>query len=488
MQAALPVAMNTTPLSTTDSFELFLNSFLSQCRSPPLDISRIGTDINGLKTLTRYSAWKYVVEMSQHVLSNANEADARFITQLRLEALFRIKAFDELTTMATELLMIEQKKVDSSAMISSPGTNPNPTMYAMRLLLAEVKTMTGQGEESFQLLYMFRDELQQQLAIHDSSTQVIAQEIHVLQWWVWRVCNSIINAAIRQRLWRIAVSELTMMLQNVRETYASISTVNNASSTATALQKSFHRAEVVLMCRLSRILLQIGATKSSTLFYEQAKAIHHTHLDPLATTIASQGNQGSSSSTEDVALQLDITQALLLFGADNYEEALEIFNTVIDKERTQQITSSSPSSSSSSSSSASSIFDLSAMDLSATSSYQGNNRTRGFDGAITLEESVLAAAVNNSSICALYLRRIPEAIGRLEGLILEDPVRHMTDPVRVLTASKTIHESHLLSSSFTSYMATFTDITFIYVSLPLSIILFITHAPYPHLHCIFNTL
>ena len=144
MQAALPVAMNTTPLCTSDSFDGFLNSFLSQCRSSPLDISRVGTDINGLKTLTKYSAWKHVVDMSPHVLSNANETDARFITQLRLEALFRIKAFDELTTMATELLLIEQKKVESGVVLSSSYANPNPTIYAMRLLLAEVKTMTGQ--------------------------------------------------------------------------------------------------------------------------------------------------------------------------------------------------------------------------------------------------------------------------------------------------------------------------------------------------------
>jgi hypothetical protein len=45
------------------------------------------------------------------------------------------------------------------------------------------------------------------------------------------------------------------------------------------------------------------------------------------------------------------------------------------------------------------------------------------------EESLLPAAVNNYAICALYLRRIPIAISRLENLILEDPVRYMTDPV-----------------------------------------------------------
>jgi hypothetical protein len=45
------------------------------------------------------------------------------------------------------------------------------------------------------------------------------------------------------------------------------------------------------------------------------------------------------------------------------------------------------------------------------------------------EESVLAAAVNNAAICALYIKQISQAINTLETLIVEDPTRHMTDPV-----------------------------------------------------------
>ena len=52
-----------------------------------------------------------------------------------------------------------------------------------------------------------------------------------------------------------------------------------------------------------------------------------------------------------------------------------------------------------------------------------------FEHAVQLEESVLAAAVSNYAICALYLRRIPTAVDLLESLILEDPIHHLTDPV-----------------------------------------------------------
>jgi hypothetical protein len=43
------------------------------------------------------------------------------------------------------------------------------------------------------------------------------------------------------------------------------------------------------------------------------------------------------------------------------------------------------------------------------------------------DESILAMAVNNYSICALFLRRVHVAVSSLESLILEDPPRHMID-------------------------------------------------------------
>lgn len=46
-----------------------------------------------------------------------------------------------------------------------------------------------------------------------------------------------------------------------------------------------------------------------------------------------------------------------------------------------------------------------------------------------MEESILSAAINNYSICALYLKRLPTAILKLENLIKTDPATHLTDPV-----------------------------------------------------------
>lgn len=45
------------------------------------------------------------------------------------------------------------------------------------------------------------------------------------------------------------------------------------------------------------------------------------------------------------------------------------------------------------------------------------------------EELILGSAVNNYSICALYLKRINQAIAQLESLIAINPPLYMIDPV-----------------------------------------------------------
>jgi hypothetical protein len=54
-----------------------------------------------------------------------------------------------------------------------------------------------------------------------------------------------------------------------------------------------------------------------------------------------------------------------------------------------------------------------------------------FSSQTALQEGVcsLAAAVNNLSICCLYVKQIRTAIYRLELLIMENPARFLSDPV-----------------------------------------------------------
>ena len=237
--------------AAADAFDVYLTAFLSQCRAPPLDLNHVTADVAGLTLLAQHSAWKHVVEVSARMLTTPT-ADPAFVMRLRLEGLFRVKMFDELTVLATDILAAEEAK--------GPAADRG-SVYGMRLLLAEIKTMTGQGEQSMQLLYMFRDELEQLLAAQrggggggggsssssgssssgagssSSSSSSSSGGGPALQWWVWRISGSIINAAVRQvhtpcgrnqpqtrsftdpflsdpffavqRMWRIAVTELT---------------------------------------------------------------------------------------------------------------------------------------------------------------------------------------------------------------------------------------------------------------------------------------
>lgn len=50
-------------------------------------------------------------------------------------------------------------------------------------------------------------------------------------------------------------------------------------------------------------------------------------------------------------------------------------------------------------------------------------------GVMEIEESILTSATNNYAICSLYLRRIQEAVKKMEDLILDDPTQHLIDPI-----------------------------------------------------------
>ena len=106
-----------------------------------------------------------------------------------------------------------------------------------------------------------------------------------------------------------------------------------------------------------------------------------------------------------------------------YEKAMTIFSKIIDGEKKAQAPRGSGSD-------VQSIFDAGPID--GPSLFWKDEDTAlnfAFDSVMTLEESVLSAAVNNYSICALYLRRVKEAISRLEELIKDDPVCSLIDPI-----------------------------------------------------------
>lgn len=132
-------------------------------------------------------------------------------------------------------------------------------IYAMQLLLSETKAMTGNGEDAFQDLYQLRGEIDQQSDECGESAQLPPSK-----WWSWRITSIIVNTAIRQRLWRLALAELRGLLDSVRAWQKRTST-SESSSSSKETSGNFRRVEVVILCRLSRILLQVR--KNTTIMH-----------------------------------------------------------------------------------------------------------------------------------------------------------------------------------------------------------------------------
>ena len=215
----------------------------------PLDPSTVPATLDGLQVLARSHAWRHVVELSSRVADSRADCPISLGTKLRLEGLFRLKMFDDLSFEATNLLSALRTRilrdVDSDEAVRSSNN-----INAMRLLISEVKTMTGNGEDAFQDMFQLRDELEKQTALDPLSA------VSPSLWWTWRVTSSIINAAIRQRLWRMALGELLGFLSSLRTKHKSMADALYSSSSKESV-KGFRRVEIIVLCRLSRILLQV---------------------------------------------------------------------------------------------------------------------------------------------------------------------------------------------------------------------------------------
>ena len=219
-------------------------------------------NLNGLQILARSSAWRHVIELSDRVIE-ANEATTISVaTRLRLEGLFRLKMFDDLSHEAGQILAAERLKRLQHQPAEDLIQNMNK-IYAMQLLLAEVKAMTGNGEDAFHELFQLREELDVTITGSHASPFLTPSE-----WWSWRITSCIINTAIRQRLWRIALSELIGLIKSLRSRHNFNMNMNMdekispSSSDLFALSNepilSFRKLEIAVLCRISRILLQVS--------------------------------------------------------------------------------------------------------------------------------------------------------------------------------------------------------------------------------------
>ena len=245
---------------------------------PPIDISTIPVSIGGIQTLAHLNAWKHVVDMSERLLhskdSNINNEGTSFnlVFRLRMIAFFRLKMFDELVQEAGVIIAAEEQRVSNlmhqqqqqqqqqqsfSSQLSDGNGFDRPKqgicnsdkVLALKLLLIEARTMTGRGEEALQQLYAIRKWLSNEKSLLEWQSQINDE----ILWWKWRIQWSIINTLAKQRQWRQTIFELQSILRDVQWKRSQGDSTKKTPLSFLSLLSS----EIIILCRLSRTLLQV---------------------------------------------------------------------------------------------------------------------------------------------------------------------------------------------------------------------------------------
>mmetsp|Transcript_2947 Transcript_2947/g.3106 ORF Transcript_2947/g.3106 Transcript_2947/m.3106 type:complete len:619 (-) Transcript_2947:87-1943(-) len=444
----------------------------------PLSPETVPQNLFGLNQLVQSSAWKHVVELSAKLLKESSvssvsvEASLQdaidgpttgmtLLQKLRWEGLFHMKLFDELNTEISRLLAHETQllrtELEDTLHEHTVGSSSQPidgiksqsvlqrgkrvlpmtirrgNCLAIELVHAEVKLMSGHGEDAVEQLYRIRVYLREYLAYSRNEEMVPAQSKEALdeivQILLWRITGSIINALIRQRFWRRVVSELQDSLCILRSEIRAIE--NDGSEVPLNLLV----CEITLLCRLSRTCLQIGAMIPSVAHITSAKTLMETHCHRLSSIegTADELNHSHGSEATHLYDHLQLAEGLVLFSQDKYEEAMLMFKGVLQRQSALYQSGSSPCD-------ATKLFDFAPSSIPSNhgsekkhlirSSILGEDMVVHYLPNFILEnESLMAAAASNLAICALSLRQLPRAIDTLEQLVRSNPARNMLDPV-----------------------------------------------------------
>lgn len=314
-----------------DDLEAVVTAFLLNCRISPLAVNEVSSDVAGMQELAQAGAWKHVVDLSESSSFFTSEtlvgSKLPFAAQFRLKGLFRMKQFDELAQDALNILSEEEKLSQSS---ESPI---NDTVIALRLLLAEIKVMTGHGEEGIEQLSV----MQHVLAALHAACETPDSRIRIHNWCL-RVQCSTINYYVRQRQWRLAVAELNKMLENVRKQIAIAQTQVGTETGARNLRKLVN-SDIIIQCVLSRTLMQVGAMKASELYCEGAWKLCTAGMSVVdqITRVAHRDDP-----RDTVWEQVQLTRGIVLFGRNKFEDAMEIFQGVMDRHHAKEGSGGSP--------------------------------------------------------------------------------------------------------------------------------------------------
>jgi hypothetical protein len=188
--------------------------------------------------LANNSSWQGVIKLSGKLLyeqQNVSEQIVSKITGLRFEGLYHMKQYDELATEATSILAEEELKI-AAAEDNTEHFNYN-VVVSMRLLLNDIKIMTGRSEEA----------IQQLMSMH-KWLKTLPQK-SIVAFWLWQVKCHVVNGFIRLRNWKAATLEMNGMINELQEFVHNCVNVEEKANLV--------KAQIVLLARMARLLFQV---------------------------------------------------------------------------------------------------------------------------------------------------------------------------------------------------------------------------------------
>lgn len=338
-----------------------------------------GVATSDLESLVNVANWSAVMNVARTIFERCQiwDAEKDMALAYRCEALFRMRLYDDLISELGAILPIVEKQLEEK--IDEVVVD---RVASLRLLLAEVKLLSGQSSDAFEAY-----------ADIESWLSELSPEMSTLaQFWSWHVSCHICNAHIRLRNWKSA-------LRLLRSLFLRLEVVDNETSPEE--QADIASAQVILLCRIAKLLLQIGAVKAASAQADLASQLMATK--PALTVL----DRFAFLQTQTLLLQ-----GLLHFSEERFDVALDVFNTVIGTEKVR----------------------MASKEGHTERGLRGNWQSSSWRALRLvlwrqLDDAALSSAVNNYAICCLYLKRVGTAILRLEELVATDPIVFFTDPI-----------------------------------------------------------
>ena len=336
------------------------------------------------------------------------DRESLLILSLRLEAMFRLKMFDDLTPEITKL-MVHLSYLEDEDGREIPAT---PDHFALRIGLimidAETQFTIGHGSEALGKLLIQRLTLKN--CSNNKENEKAAVSNATRRVWNMKLTLSIINMLIRQREWTNAINEMKSLLEEIRNDKKSLDGNDRIDATS--------NYEILLSCKITRVLIHMGDIHTGEQYLEMAKKAFNSKGKSSSPSSLSMNSSSNDSTIEDY---LVLTGGILLQGKDQYESAMKLFSSVIDSQvaRNGNITIGDEDLSQLLNSSLSTEDNAS----DAGNGYVLQFMTEGlFDGT-----ALLAAAVNNYAVCCVFLKKIDVAMKKLENIMQDNPSQNMTD-------------------------------------------------------------